>query len=130
MYGHKSKTGARVLPSPSAVPSPIADKKIDLPVSIKDPSVSDLYLAYNFFGPIKEIKDTTAGKQIILDTTEKDLPNFIISGQETSIGRISPNNAPTPASEKDLKTGQHVAISATYNVKKGDWVTRNVNIVD
>ena len=109
--------------------APSEIKTINLPVALNSHNVTTVYLAYNFFGPIKEIRSTDKGKQIILDTVPKTLPDFIIIDKETKISRVEPNNEITPADTNALKVGLRISISTTYDLKSNLWMTRNVFIV-
>jgi len=104
--------------------------KLELPVSLNNLNVSNTYLAYNFFGPIKEVKKLASGTEIILETSEKDLPQFVITVDATKIFKVEKNTNITSATIEDLKKGAHVSISTTYDLKTHLWITRTVHILD
>lgn len=103
-------------------------KTVSLPVDLNNQNVSTVYLAYNFFGPIKELKTTDKGTQIILDTSNNSLPNFIID-KGTKVLTVTDGNEMSPANEDDLKPGLRISISTTYELKTSFWMTRNVYII-
>lgn len=114
------------------VPTVEMDKagKIDLPVSLNNLNVSNVYLAYNFFGPIKEIKRVPAGVEIILETSQRDLPQFIITPDVTKIFKIGQDTDVTSVTIEDLRKGGRVSISTTYDLKTLLWIARTVHILD
>lgn len=105
---------------------------ITLPVALNSQNVANVYLAYSFFGPLKEVKKGDKGFEIVLDTNEKSLPQFFATEADTKVYRTNKTNPSelTPARIEDLKTGSQVSISATYDIKISIWVTRAVYISD
>lgn len=105
--------------------------EIILPVALTNQNVTDLYLAYNFFGPIKEVREIDNGKEIVLDTAETDLPRFLITN-DTNIFKVNQSDKDRPlfSSVEDLRQGMRVSISTTYDLKTRIWVTRTVHVVD
>lgn len=104
--------------------------KIELPVSLNNRNVNNVYLTYTFFGPIKEVKKLPDGTEIILETSEKDLPQFIITQKDVKIFKVGQGTNITPAGIDDLRKGAHVSISTTYDLKTHLWITRSVHIID
>ena len=102
--------------------------KIELPVSLDNRNVNNVYLAYTFLGPIKEIKKVSP-IEIILETSEKNLPQFVITQEDTKIFRVGQDTNITSADIDDLKEGLHVSISTTYDLKTHLWLTRTIHIV-
>ena len=105
-------------------------RKIEPPVSLNNRNVNNAYLAYTFFGPIKETKKLSAGTEIILETSEKDLPQFIVDQDVTKIFKFEENKNIIGATIEDLRKGARVSISTTYDLKTHLWITRTVHIVD
>lgn len=101
--------------------------KINLPLNLNNRNITTVYLAYNFFGPIKELKKVPDGVQIILDTSEENLPLFLVNDRDTKIFIVK-NDRQVPTSIDDLKPGLQVAISTTYDLKYHIWVTRTIHI--
>lgn len=101
--------------------------KINLPLNLNSRNITTVYLAYNFFGPIKELRKVPDGVQIILDTSEENLPLFLVNDRDTKIFIIK-NDRQLPTSIDDLKPGLQVAISTTYDLKYHIWVTRTIHI--
>ncbi|HEY5601372.1 MAG TPA: hypothetical protein VIK81_04810 [Patescibacteria group bacterium] len=107
----------------------VTPTQITLPVSLSNRNLGSVYLAYNFFGPVKEIKNISQGKQLILNTSDSDLPTFVINDR-TGIFKIENDKSVTTKNVNDLKSGQRVSISTTYDLKSLTWTTRTIHLVD
>lgn len=110
-------------------PAPIETGKIDLPVPLSNRNVTNVYLAYTFFGPVKEAVDQEGGLKVVLDTKES-LPEFIATTKETKVLRAGSNANVTPAALSEIKAGIRVSISTTYDLKTKAWITRTIHLVD
>lgn len=113
---------------PSVAPSEVETNSITLPIPLTNRNISTVFLSYSFFGPIKEIKETTGGKQIILDTTEKNLPDFIVSDKSAKVFNVEKTGNLTEVKIDNLKEKQRVSISTTYEIKTQLWIARSVYI--
>lgn len=107
-----------------------ANNQITLPVDFNNKNVTSAYLAYNFFGPIKEIVDVTQGKEIILDVADNTLPKFIVQDQVTTVQEYDQKlNKVTPSKAENLQAGERISISTTYDLKNNLWITRSIHIL-
>lgn len=113
-----------------AAPSPTSTSStsINLPYPIDKPNLGMVIVVYNFFGPIKEIKDTPEGKQLILDIPNDNLPNFILNTKYTQIFKLGSNSEPTSTSIDDLKVGIKVNVQIMYDLKLSIWRVLRVDI--
>ncbi|MEX2028140.1 MAG: hypothetical protein WD988_01405 [Candidatus Curtissbacteria bacterium] len=120
----------------NVVPSSVSDApvvsggKIDLPVDMNNPFVSNLYLAYNFFGNVGSIENLPQGSQIILEGETEGLPEFVVAEKTVQVFKVDGNQSITPAGINDLKVGSQISISTTYDARAGVWVTRTVHILN
>ena len=109
-------------------PTPTADTAtIKLPFPITHPNLGMVFLVYNFFGPIKEIKDAAEGVQLILDIPDDNLPKFILDTKATQIFKAS-GGQPTAATVSDLKPNTSVTVQALYDLKLNIWRVIRVDI--
>ena len=104
--------------------------KIELPIPLSNSAVINAYLGYNFSGSVKEVKKIDSGAEIILETSEKGLPQFIVTEKDVKIFKIGQDKSITSAGIDDLRKGAHVSISTTYDLKTHLWISRTVHIVD
>lgn len=101
---------------------------LTFPIPLSNRNISNAYLAYNFWGPIKTIKQVSKGEEITLNTSEKSTPSFLITPQTTKVFTVKAGQI-QPAEFSDLQPNQQVSISTTYDLKTKVWITRTVHII-
>lgn len=109
--------------------SKLNPESVRLPVSLNNKNVNNVYLTYNFFGQLREIKNQDSNPQVILDPSEPGLPDFLID-PETQFYNVDSNDKILPGTIDDLKVGTRLSISATYELKDESWKTRMIYIVN
>lgn len=105
-------------------------EKAELPLDPRNKNVSNFYYTYTFFGDVKEIKNVDGGKQIVLGTNNKDLPNFIVTEKNTKVYIARKNNEWVLTKDLNLKPGKKISISTSYEPVKKEWLTRSVYITE
>ena len=103
---------------------------LGLPVPIDGPNVGGAFAHYFFTGSVKEVKKSGEGSVLVLYVTNDAIPEFPL-GPDTRIARISqPYSAETSrmVSVNELKAGLVVDVSAEYDLRSGQWLTRDVFI--
>lgn len=111
-------------------PTPTSDiNSIKLPFPINKPYLGLVIIVYNFFGPVKEVKNVPEGTQLVLDIPNDQLPNFILNTQYTQMFKPSKDSKPTPASIDDLEVGIKVNVQMMYDLKLNTWRVIRVDIL-
>ncbi len=103
---------------------------LGLPVPVDGPNVGSAFVHYFFTGSVKEVKKSGDGSVLVLYTTNDAIPEFPLAA-DTRIARISqPYSAETSrmVSVNELKTGLVVDVSAEFDLRSGQWLTRDVFI--
>lgn len=114
----------------TASPTPTSDiSSIKLPFPINKPYLGLVIIVYNFFGPVKEVKNVPEGMQLLLDIPNDNLPNFILNTQYTQMFKPSKDSKPTTASTADLKVGTKINVQMMYDLKLNIWRAIRVDIL-
>ncbi len=103
---------------------------LSLPVPVDSPNVGSAFAHYFFTGSVKEVKKGAEGSVLVLYVTNDKIPEFPLAA-DTRIARISqPYSAETSqmVSVAALKAGLVVDVSAEYDLRSGQWFTRDVFI--
>ena len=103
---------------------------LGLPVPVDGPNIGSAFVHYFFTGSVKEVKKSGDGSLLVLYVTNDAIPEFPLA-PDTRIARISqPYSAETSrmVSVSELKAGLVVDVSAEYDLRSGQWLTRDVFI--
>lgn len=116
---------------PAGEQAPAAGAAVSgLPVPIDGANVGGVFAHYFFTGAVKEVRRTAEGSVLVLYVTNDKIPEFPLAA-DTRIARISqPYSAETSrmVSVAELKAGLVVDVSAEYDLRSGQWFTRDVFI--
>lgn len=104
--------------------------KIDLPVDLKNKSITSFYVSYGFSGPVKELKKVEGGLEIVLEASGNGLPRFIVNQKDTKFSILKTDRTSVPTEMSNLKAGQNVFVSSIYFPDRKEWVTWSVNIYE
>lgn len=99
-----------------------------LPLSVDSKAVTGALVHYFVSGKIKEIKEANEGKQLVLDSEEKNLPMLVI-GDKTRISKITPpysENTSKFIKIDELKPGMVVDLSIEYDLRSKMWSLQDV----
>lgn len=103
---------------------------LGVPIAIDGPNIGGAFVHYFFTGSVKEVKKSAEGSVLVLYVTNDAIPEFPIAS-DTRVSRISqPYSAETsrPIGLSELKAGLVVDVSAEYDLRSGQWFTRDVFI--
>lgn len=105
-------------------------KRIDAPVSLGSPNVGLVFVHYFFSGSIKELKNVEGGTELILDSTNPEMPRIVLTPQiPISKVVVPPPAVPVPPKNlkiQDLKPGQNVDVSMEFDPVLKNWVVLGV----
>lgn len=108
----------------------VMDYKVSLPIDPDSSSVNGVYINYVFFGPLKELKKTSEGLELFLDSSAQDLPRFVLKDGQARIEKVNADKSTTLAGIKDLRPGIRVNINLSYDVRAKVFAVRSVQLVD
>lgn len=105
----------------------VQENKYNLPVKENSPNVGSVLIHYFFTGTLRELQKTTGGTKIIFVDADPNLPSIIVTNK-TRVQRItSPYESNrTLININTLKSGQHIDVSAEFDVKTGIWYVLDV----
>ena len=101
--------------------------KTALPVALDNPNVGSVLIHYFFSGTLKQIETVSGGNRIVLQNSA-GMPDLLITSV-TRVSKITPpydKTTPVPINIKDLKSGEHLDISAEYDLNQNIWFFRDV----
>lgn len=110
-------------------PSPtIQTASINLPVPLDNPNIRQVSLFYSFYGRVKLIETIGDDMQLILDSSDTNLPAFILNSKNSQIMKFDGSGSYKPASADTLKTGLTVNIQMMYDLRLHTWKLTRVYI--
>lgn len=126
-FGLGAPTGSR--PQSISQASQTSTGEDNLPVSLANPKLTTAKIFYSFSGAtIKQINNGKDGLEMATSLKGNGVTAPILVSKDTKIVFVN-NGKENPASEQDLKIGQTVRITLSYDLKKKSWATATVKIV-
>lgn len=93
-----------------------------LPINPDRTGVRSIIAVYSFFGKVTRIEDKGSDTKFTLDISDSYTPEFVTNSYTRFFKTTGkPNTAPDNIDVKEIKLGDYLDISMSYNVKMQSW---------
>lgn len=108
-------------------------KNVTLPVATKSNNTFSVVVAYFFEAPVKEFVKKEQDYKLVLETMNKDIPQFTVTKNATilKLDNFQDSNVPQPVEAQidEIKEGSIVQVGANYHLDTKSWSVAGITII-